>query len=51
MNDLLSEQGVLAIWLTNKQKYHDFVTEHLLPYWNLELLGHWHWMKVSIFGI
>lgn len=47
LQNLLAENGIVVVWVTNKQKYIEFVCEHLFPHWELELIGHWHWAKVK----
>ena len=49
METLLASNGIVVVWVTNKQKYIEFVKDVLFPYWDLELIGHWHWVKVYLF--
>jgi hypothetical protein len=37
---------VVAVWITNKDKIKKIVVEKLFAAWDLELVGHWYWLKV-----
>jgi len=50
MNELLSNDGIVVIWVTNKQKYIEFVKNILFPHWNLKIIAHWHWIKLTVSG-
>jgi len=43
---MLRENGLVVVWVTNKQKYLEFVRDELFPHWGLKLVAHWHWVKV-----
>ena len=47
---LASPGALVAVWITNKQKVIDFATKELFPFWSLELLGKWYWVKVTLNG-
>ena len=47
---LASPGALVAIWITNKQKVIDFATKELFPFWSLELIGRWYWVKVTLKG-
>ncbi|ETV85757.1 hypothetical protein H257_02340 [Aphanomyces astaci] len=38
---------LLAIWVTNKPTYSDFIRQTLLPRWGFAYLQTWHWLKVA----
>ncbi|KAJ3019756.1 Methyltransferase-like protein 4 [Thoreauomyces humboldtii] len=42
--------GYVAVWVTNKPKYHSFVREKLFPAWGLAHVGEWYWIKVTNAG-
>ena len=41
------ERGLLALWVTNRERLRVFVERELLPAWGLELVATWHWVKVT----
>lgn len=41
---------MVAVWVTNKPKYHRFVTEKLFPSWGLKHAATWYWLKVTTAG-
>lgn len=47
----LSRPGCLvALWVTNNERLEDFAVEELFPAWGLQLVGIWHWLKVTQMG-
>jgi hypothetical protein len=48
VNQLLSDGGLVAIWVTNKRQLVHWVIDHLIPHWSLEYIGEWTWIKVHI---
>lgn len=58
MNDLLSlpiagalaHDGIVAIWITNKPKYHTYVLNTLFPRWGVVPAGEWIWLKTTTAG-
>jgi hypothetical protein len=44
------ERGLLALWVTNRERHRRFVKQKLLPAWGLELLAIWFWLKVTDAG-
>jgi MT-A70 len=46
----LTNNGMVAMWVTNKEKYHTFITEKLFPAWGLQAVGEWVWIKVTTEG-
>ena len=43
---LLNPHGLVAVWVTNKPKYIQFVKKQLFNDWGINIVGHWHWVKV-----
>ncbi len=50
MRRWLCEDGIVAIWCTNKSKYRHFVMNRLAKVWGLEYLTEWLWLKVTTNG-
>lgn len=50
MAKLLSSDALVAVWVTNRPKYKQFLTDKLFPSWNLEVVGEWYWMKMTTTG-
>ncbi|KAI8580278.1 hypothetical protein K450DRAFT_237704 [Umbelopsis ramanniana AG] len=50
MAKLLSSDALVAVWVTNRPKYKQFLIDKLFPSWNLELVGEWYWMKMTTMG-
>lgn len=44
---LLSKDGVVAVWITNRAKVQKVVVEKLFPAWGLTWVAHWFWLKVT----
>jgi N6-adenosine-specific RNA methylase IME4 len=43
-----SKKGCLvAIWVTNKPKFRNFIINKLFPSWKLECVSEWTWLKVT----
>ncbi|KAJ3162860.1 Methyltransferase-like protein 4 [Geranomyces michiganensis] len=42
--------GYVAVWVTNRPKFQDFVRDKLFSAWGLALVGEWYWLKVTAFG-
>eukprot|EP01134_Creolimax_fragrantissima_P005859 CFRG5859T1 len=47
---LISEDGVVAVWVTNKIAYQDYVRDVLFPSWGLYLVSTWYWLKITSKG-
>lgn len=47
---LLSPDGIIVVWVTNKQKYLEFVRDVLFKHWEVELVAHWHLVKLTTCG-
>ena len=45
ISELLTEDGVLAIWLTNNTAVHSKL-QIVLKKWGLSEITKWHWLKV-----
>jgi len=39
--------GVVALWMTNRERLWRFVEETLLPHWGLAKITSWYWLKVQ----
>ena len=48
MKELTTEDALLFVWVTNKQKLVRYVKETLLPLWRVQLLTQWYWLKVDM---
>ena len=48
MKELTTEDALLFVWVTNKQKLVRYVKETLFPLWSVRLLAQWYWLKVGI---
>eukprot|EP00842_Homolaphlyctis_polyrhiza_P004634 jgi/Hompol1/5171/HPOL_004199-RA len=44
---LIAPDGIVAVWVTNKAKVHDFVLNKLFPAWNVEQVSEWVWLKIT----
>lgn len=47
VKELLAPEGLVAIWVTNKRKLVQWVTDVLLPHWGLVGVAEWTWLKVA----
>ncbi|ESN92997.1 hypothetical protein HELRODRAFT_69400, partial [Helobdella robusta] len=47
MPEWCNENCLVAVWVTNKIKYQDYVREELFPSWNLQFVATWYWLKVT----
>ena len=45
--DLMNPGCVVVVWVTNKQKHLQFVTEQLFPSKNIKYTARWYWLKVN----
>ena len=50
IQSIASFNSIIAVWVTNNQKVIDFVLHELFPTWSLQLIGKWHWIKVTTNG-
>ena len=48
--ELCNNGCLVVVWVTNKVKFADFVREELFPSWNVEIVGEWHWIKITTSG-
>lgn len=46
LQKILQRNSLVVVWVTNKQKYLEFVRDVLFPIWGVQCVGHWHWVKV-----
>ena len=46
VKDLLSENGLVALWCTNKAAFRSFALQKFFECWNVELVATWYWIKV-----
>ena len=42
--------SLVVVWVTNKQKDHNFVRKELFPAWNVQYITQWFWLKASTPG-
>lgn len=42
-----SKDSIVAIWVTNKPKFRNFIINKLFPSWQLECVAEWTWLKVT----
>jgi N6-adenosine-specific RNA methylase IME4 len=48
LNDLMSKDGCLvAMWVTNSEKYFSFIKEKYFPHFGIKYLATWYWLKVT----
>ncbi|CAL8472253.1 g11795 [Coccomyxa elongata] len=47
---LNQEYGLLALWVTNRERLRRCVEQELLPHWGLEEVATWFWLKVTDSG-
>ncbi|XP_056679736.1 N(6)-adenine-specific methyltransferase METTL4 isoform X1 [Monodelphis domestica] len=47
---LAAPNCLVITWVTNRQKHLQFVKEELYPYWSVETLTEWHWVKITRSG-
>lgn len=46
MNDLMAKDGCLvAMWVTNSEKYNAFIKEKFFPHFKIKYLATWYWLK------
>lgn len=50
MPKLLTSDSLVAVWVTNRPKYKQFLIDKLFPAWQLERVGEWYWMKMTTMG-
>ncbi|TVY20243.1 Methyltransferase-like protein 4 [Lachnellula arida] len=52
LNDHLAEDGLLAVWVTNKVAFRDILLQEggLFDEWGIELVEEWVWVKVAVNG-
>lgn len=50
IKDLLAPSGIVAVWITNRPKFIEYVRASLFNLWGLDEIGMWHWVKVCDCG-
>ncbi|KAM9100691.1 N(6)-adenine-specific methyltransferase METTL4 isoform 3-T5 [Sarcophilus harrisii] len=48
--ELAAPNCLVVTWVTNRQKHLQFVKDELYPYWSVETLTEWHWVKITRCG-
>lgn len=44
---MASKDCIVAIWVTNKPKFRNFILNKLFPAWGLVCVSEWAWLKVT----
>ncbi len=44
---MMQRRGLLALWVTNRERHRRFVDAELLPAWGLRQVAAWYWLKVT----
>lgn len=44
---MMQGMGLLALWVTNRERHRRFVDAELLPAWGLRQVAAWYWLKVT----
>lgn len=44
---MIKKDCIVAIWVTNKPKFRNFIINKLFPTWQLECVSEWTWLKVT----
>ncbi|KAI7906800.1 MT-A70-domain-containing protein [Cokeromyces recurvatus] len=44
---MLSKDCIVAVWVTNKPKFRNFIIHKLFPAWQLECISEWIWLKTT----
>ena len=44
---MMQKRGLLALWMTNRERHRRFVDAELLPAWGLRQVAAWYWLKVT----
>ncbi|XP_058133480.1 N(6)-adenine-specific methyltransferase METTL4 isoform X2 [Dasypus novemcinctus] len=47
---LAAPNCLVITWVTNRQKHLRFVKEELYPFWSVEVVAGWHWVKITNSG-
>ncbi|XP_024521979.1 methyltransferase-like protein 2 isoform X2 [Selaginella moellendorffii] len=45
-----SSGALIGLWITNREKLHQFVEKELFPAWKLIPVGVWYWLKITDAG-
>lgn len=46
--ELSSPGCIIGVWVTNRVKHKDFIIERLFPYWKVNYVATWYWVKVTV---
>lgn len=44
---MYNKDTIVAIWVTNKPKFRNFIINKLFPKWQLECVSEWVWLKMT----
>ncbi|XP_037662109.1 N(6)-adenine-specific methyltransferase METTL4 isoform X2 [Choloepus didactylus] len=47
---LAAPDCLVITWVTNRQKHLRFIKEELYPFWSVEVVAEWHWVKITSSG-
>ena len=47
---LAQGHGLLALWVTNRERLRAFVEREMLPAWGMQHVATWYWVKVTNSG-
>ncbi|XP_072385204.1 N(6)-adenine-specific methyltransferase METTL4 isoform X1 [Diabrotica undecimpunctata] len=50
IGDLLSDEGLVAVWCTNSKQNLDALLNEVFPKWNVQFTAKWFWLKVTTRG-
>lgn len=50
ISDMIKDDTLVAIWVTNKPKFRTFIIKKLFPSWQLECVSEWVWLKLTTQG-
>lgn len=49
--ELLNNDGIVAIWITNDPRIKNWVINELFPKWNIIYYTTWFWIKITSYGL
>ncbi|GAN02420.1 methyltransferase-like protein 4 [Mucor ambiguus] len=47
---IANKDTIIAVWVTNKPKFRNFIINKLFPSWKLECISEWVWLKMTTQG-
>ncbi|KAI9255462.1 MT-A70-domain-containing protein [Sporodiniella umbellata] len=50
IKDMIQDDTLVAVWVTNKPKFRAFIINKLFPSWQLECVSEWVWLKLTTQG-